>query len=140
MERRRIDRGFTLIELLVVITIIGLLVGFAAVKVFDAVEEGRITRAKADIDAFENALKMYRLDNRKYPTTAEGLEKLTESTSKHQEGYLENFPYEDPWGIPYEYTSDGNTYLIVCFGRDGQEGGEGFDADIRTDDEKRPGQ
>jgi general secretion pathway protein G len=134
MSQNRTERGFTLIELLVVITILGLLAGFAAVRVFDAVEEGRVTRARADIDTYGNALRIYRLKNGRYPTTSQGLELLTQPSANHPEGILEKYNSEDPWGNLYEYTSDGGSYLILSYGRDGVEGGEGFDADIRSDE------
>ena len=78
---------------------------------------------------------MYRLENRRYPTTNEGLEKLTEGTPKHPDGYLENYNPNDPWDTPYVYESDGRDYVIISYGADGVEGGEGYDEDIRTDAE-----
>jgi len=128
--RRRHDRGFTLVELLVVITILGLLAGFVTVRVFEWVEEGRVTRARADIDTYEKGLALYRLNNRKYPTTNEGLEKLTEGTAKLPNGYIEKFNPNDPWDSPYIFESDGREYVIISYGADGQEGGEGNNADI----------
>jgi general secretion pathway protein G len=137
MSQRRTERGFTLVELLVVITILGLLAGFVTVRVFEWVEEGRVTRARADIDTYEKGLRLYRLQNRRYPTTNEGLEKLTEPTDKLEKGYVEKFNPNDPWDNPYVYESDGREYVIISYGADGVEGGEGYDADIRTDDEQR---
>jgi general secretion pathway protein G len=134
MASRRKQDGLTLIELLVVITILGFLATITTVKVFDIVEEGRVTKTQADIDAFKNALKQYRLHYGKYPSTSQGLIILTEPTDRRPEGYLENFNENDAWGNPYEYSSDGRKFLIVSYGADGMEGGEGTDADIRSDD------
>jgi type II secretion system protein G len=99
-----------------------------------AAEWDRRTKAKSYITHCGNGLKIYRLIHGRYPTTAEGLAILTASTDRHPEGILEAVEPNDPWGRPYEYTSDGRTYRIVSFGRDGVEGGEGFDADIRSDE------
>ncbi len=93
--------------------------------------DGPVARARADIDTFKTALKLYRLDRGRFPTTAEGLEALGEPTDEWPEGMLEGFDPHDPWGNPYEYTSDGETCVIVSFGRGGIEGGEGADRDIR---------
>jgi len=131
MEARRIrraERGFTLIELMVVITIIGLLVGIATVKVIDFIDEGRVTAAKTDIQAFKTALMHYKRKKGVYPSTSEGLEAIRE----HMDG--ETIP-NDPWGNPYEYKLvDSSHFLIVSYGADGQEGGESeIDQDIRSD-------
>jgi general secretion pathway protein G len=133
MPRRGRNRGFTLIELLVVIVILGLLVGLAAVNVPEWINEGNQTRAKTDIDAFMYALNLYRIDKKHYPTTSQGLEALKEGSAKHPDGYLDNFPERDPWGNQYEYFYDGGKPLIICLGNDGMEGGDGYDADIRSD-------
>jgi general secretion pathway protein G len=134
MGSRRRESGLTLIELMVVITILGFLATIATIKVLDALEQGKRTKTLSDIDAYKSALKMYRIDNGRYPTTSQGLEALTESTDRHPEGYLETFNPNDAWDNPYEYTSDGRTFVIVSYGADGQEGGEGFDADISSED------
>jgi general secretion pathway protein G len=96
-------------------------------------QERRAAGARADIHAFETALKQYRLHHGRYPTTSQGLVVLTEPTDRRPEGYLERFDENDPWGNPYDYTSDGRVFLIVTYGADGIEGGEGLDADIRSD-------
>ena len=136
-KRRRIksEEGFTLIELLVVVIIIGLLAGLVAPKFFGKLSKSRINTAKAQIELFGAALDEFRLDNGRYPTTEEGLEALR----KKPEG-LENWagPYlpkeipKDPWGHDYVYRSPGEhgDYDLMSYGRDGQPGGEGEDADI----------
>jgi general secretion pathway protein G len=91
-----------------------------------------VTRAKADIDAFIHALGLYRVYEKRYPTTDEGLEVL-KGTAKRLDGYLEEFPELDPWGNPYTYVFDGPKPLVTSLGADGMEGGEGIDADIRSD-------
>ena len=79
---------------------------------------------------------MYRLDNHKYPTTQEGLEALVNKPASAkvfpQGGYLKNVP-NDPWDNPMQYISPGEAgkpYELYSFGSDGQEGGEGDNADI----------
>ncbi len=128
------NAGLTLIELLVVITILGFLSTIATVKVIEFLDKGKVAKAQADITSFKTALKMYRVDNHRYPTASEGLEALMDGSDDMPDGYLEEFNPDDPWENPYEYSIDGNKYLIISWGRDGQEGGEGFDRDIRSDD------
>ena len=116
--------GFTLLELLVVIVIIGLLAGYVAPRYFSQVGKSEIQVARAQIDALEKAVDQYRLDNRRYPTSEEGLAAV--------QPYLKKTLPADPWGRAYVYRTPGEKgeYSIVSFGRDGKPGGSGEDADI----------
>ena len=116
--------GFTLLELLVVIVIIGLLAGYVAPRYFSQVGKSEVQVARAQIESFEKALDQYRLDNRRYPTSQEGLEAIRP--------YLKKAVPNDPWGRPYVYRSPGDRgeFELLSFGRDGKAGGSGDDADI----------
>jgi len=116
--------GFTLLELLVVIVIIGLLAGYVAPRYFSQVGKSEVQVARAQIESFEKALDQYRLDNRRYPTSQEGLEAIRP--------YLKKAVPNDPWGRPYVYRAPGEKgeFDLISFGRDGKAGGNGEDADI----------
>ena len=120
----RKQRGFTLIEVLVVVVILGILAAIIVPNIMEKPGLARITKAKADIRAIEAALNMYRLDNHNYPTTDGGLGKLVTK-------YLSRLPM-DPWDREYLYLYPGvqSEFDVYTLGRDGQEGGEGEDADI----------
>jgi general secretion pathway protein G len=130
------QRGFTLIEILVVVMILGLLISLAAPRIMGRTDEARIVKAKADMKAVEAALNLYRLDSGIYPSTDQGLGALVEKPTVGQEprnwredGYLERVPV-DPWEREYLYASDGSRYTLQSFGADGEEGGDGVNADI----------
>lgn len=133
MRRLPLQAGFTLIEIMVVVFILGLLVTLVAPRIIGRTDDARVTKAKADIKAIEEAANMFKLDNGFYPTTAEGLAALVQAPPRakkfNPEGYLPNIPH-DPWGNEYIYQSDGRSVVIMSLGRDGVEGGEGYDADI----------
>jgi general secretion pathway protein G len=134
----RASRGFTLIEILVVIVILGVLAALIVPNVLSRPDEARVTVAKSDIAAIVQALKLYRLDNQRYPTAEQGLTALVAKPEQppvppnwKAGGYLEKLP-KDPWGRPYVYVTPGvrSEIEIMSFGADGQAGGSGFDGDI----------
>ena len=133
MQRVRDDGGFTLIEIMVVVFILGLLVTLVAPKIIGRTDEARRTKALADIKGIEEALHLFKLDNGFYPTTDQGIQALVTRPSNarnyNPDGYLDKLPI-DPWGNPYVYFSDGQDFIIKSYGADGQEGGEGKNADI----------
>ena len=127
--------GFTLLELLVVVVIIGLLAGFVAPRYFGQVGKSEVNVAKAQIDALEKALDQYRLDIGRYPSAELGLKALVERPAaepKWNGPYLRKGIPLDPWGKPYLYRMPGEKadYDLVSYGKDGQPGGSGENADI----------
>ena len=137
---QRGSRGFTLIEIMVVITILGVLAALIVPRVVGRTDDAKIAAAKQDIASIMQALKLYRLDNGRYPTTDQGLQALiTRPTTEpmpsnwKQGGYLERLA-ADPWGEPYKFLNPGVRGEIDVFslGRDRANGGESStpDADI----------
>ena len=135
------SRGFTLIELMVVIVILGILAGLVLPRFMGRTEEAKKTKARLQIENLEGALKLYKLDIGTYPTTEQGLEALVQKPSTgtvpknwREGGYLEKAKVpEDPWGRPYVYMAPGiknRDFDLKSLGADGEEGGEGENADI----------
>ncbi|MBS0318906.1 MAG: type II secretion system major pseudopilin GspG [Proteobacteria bacterium] len=134
----RAMRGFTLIEIMVVIVILGVIAALVVPKVLERPDEARVVAAKADIVTILSALKLYRLDNQRYPTTEQGLNALVARPTEppvppnwKPGGYLEKLP-RDPWGSPYQYLNPGlkGDIDVFSFGADQKPGGTGVDADI----------
>ena len=130
------SRGFTLIEVMVVIVILGVLAALVVPKVMSRPDEARVVAARQDISAIMQALKLYKLDNRRYPSAEQGLQALVTKPAAapvpdNWKSYLDKLPL-DPWGKPSQYIMPGLTgeVDVMSFGADGQSGGEGKNADI----------
>jgi len=132
-------RGFTLVEIMVVVVIIGILGALVVPKLLGRTGESRVAAAKVDIATMMQALKLYKLDNARYPNNEQGLQSLmTKPTTGPAAngwkagGYIERLP-KDPWGNAYQYLSPGvhgGEVEIFSYGADGQPGGTADDADI----------
>lgn len=130
--------GFTLLEVMVVVVILGILAALVVPKIISRPDEARVIAAKQDIASLMQALKLYRLDNQRYPSTEQGLQALAVQPTTaplppnwKSGGYVERLP-RDPWGNPYQYLNPGvhGEIDVLSFGADGAPGGEGNDADI----------
>lgn len=137
MNRLRLSPGFTLLEILIVLTLLGIIVTFVGGKISDNFQRGKIEATRIQINILRDRLKEYERDCNNFPTTEQGLEALVQQPAggacpKYAPGgYLEgNKVPQDPWGVDYGYQSDGKTFTIISYGKDGVEGGENFDADI----------
>ena len=129
-------RGFTLIEIMVVLVIIGVLAALIAPNVLDRAADAKVTAARTDVNNLMQALKLYKLDNQRFPSTEQGLDSLIRKPTvgtipPNWKPYLDKLP-KDPWGQSYQYLNPGvkGEIDIFSFGADGQPGGEGRDADV----------
>ena len=130
------QRGFTLIELMVVLAIIGILAALVVPSVLGRADDARVTAARTDVGNLAQALKLYKLDNQRFPTAEQGLQALVakpsaEPVPANWKSYLDKLP-ADPWGRPYQYLNPGlkGEVDVMSWGADGQSGGEGVNADI----------
>lgn len=138
MKRKSQQSGFTLLEIMVVVVIIGILAALVMPKIISRPDEARVIAAKQDIASLMQALKLYRLDNQRYPKTEQGLQALVTqpvtapiALNWKVGGYIERLP-KDSWGNPYQYLNPGihGEIDVFSFGADGAPGGDGNDADI----------
>ena len=125
----------TLIEIMIVVAIIGILLAVVVPPLFGSEQEAKQTLQKTALRSVANGLEMYRLNNNHYPSTDQGREAVGARPSgvpepKNWRPVLRQSQLLDVWGNEYVYISDGPSYELISLGADGEEGGEGFEADI----------
>ncbi len=135
-KRRSNSAGFTLIELMVVVVIIGMLGALIVPNVLERLDDSKVTAARSQVNSLMQQLKLYKLDNQRYPSAEQGLDALVHKPTvgtppANWRPYIDKLP-PDPWGNPYQYANPGvnNEIDVYSFGADGRVGGEGKDADI----------
>ncbi len=136
VRKNALQRGFTLIELMVVLVIIGVLAALIVPNVIGRADDARVTAARTDVNNLMQALKLYKLDNQRYPSAEQGLQALltrptTGPAAPNWKPYLDKLP-NDPWGRSYQYLNPGvhGEVDVLSLGADGEPGGEGKNADI----------
>ncbi len=141
-KTRRRD-GFTLLEVLIAITLVVILGSVVGINLIDMPQRGRQNAAKLQLGQFKTAVQIYMNDNRFPPTQRQGLEALVVKPATPPipenfppNGYLDSGTVpKDPWGRDYAYLSPGTrgeTFEIICYGADGEEGGDGFNTDLSS--------
>jgi general secretion pathway protein G len=140
-RKKQIRKAFTLVELLVVIVIISMLAAFAAPKLYQYVAKSKVDLARPRLVLVEDALERFAIDCSRYPDDSEGLDALLVAPADLEEkwrgAYLKPKQLNDPWDNPVVYRAEGEvnpgSYDLISLGADGEEGGEGANADIYND-------
>jgi general secretion pathway protein G len=134
---RKRSAGFTLLEIMVVVIIIGVLAATIIPQFIGTTVDAKISAAKSDVAQLENALERFNLHMDRYPTMDEGLKVLVEAPAgedKKWRGPYIKLLRPDPWGNPYQYRVPGmhhtTSFDVWSRGADGQDGGDGPNADI----------
>lgn len=139
-RRQRRPKAFTLVELMVVIVVIAMVMALVGTNVMKRFGRAKAELAKPKIALVEQALNQLAVDVGRFPDDTEGLDILLENPGE-MEGwngpYLKFSQMTDPWGNPFIYMAEGEinpgSFDLMCLGADGQEGGEGDDADVYND-------
>ena len=141
-RKRKIKKGFTMVELMAVLIILGLLAAVVVRNFVGQTDKARVTTTKANLKFLHLAVNQFKMDTGRFPTEDEELMALIEQPDDvidyEPGGYLETTEIpKDGWGrdFIYElYPESGKPFVIISYGADGEEGGEGYDADLRSTD------
>lgn len=126
--------AFTIVEILVVVLIIGVLATLIMPKVMGRVGTAKTNVAKQKLMVIEEAVKLFRMDYGRFPTTLDEL--LTRPNDVPEEKWvsptIKAKDMLDPWDRPFIYKAPGDhdEFDIYSLGADGQEGGTGENADV----------
>ena len=137
--QNRLKRAFTLIELMVVVLILAVLAALVVPKIVGQGDKAKVSAAQSEMSSIKAMLQHFHLDVGRYPTSEEGLAALRTAPSGTEgkwgpDAYSDKDVVNDPWGNPYVYEQDGNSYTLTSYGQDGQEGGDGYNADLQVSD------
>jgi general secretion pathway protein G len=136
------QRGMSLIEILIALTLLAVGGTMVTTTVLDRLDEGNVTATQTQIRNLRTILMDYKRKCGLYPNTDQGLEALVEKPTGGKDckrypsnGFIENGKVpKDAWDEEFEYESDGRKYTIISYGKDREEGGEGPEADINSND------
>lgn len=129
------NRGMTLIEIMIVLAIIGTIASLLMKNLSGSQEKAKVKEAKIALGNVSQALQMYYSDCGKYPDSLEGLATSDSKCSNWgPEPYLSKKKLQDPWGNDFSYSAEGGNVTLKSFGKDGKEGGDGYNKDITLDE------
>ena len=142
-KRDRYSRhGFTMVELMAVLIILGLLAAVVVKNFVGQVDRGRVITTKASLKQLQEAVNQFHMDTGRWPTEQEGLTVLIQQpadvTNYPPGGYIQTTAVpKDAWDRDFIFEllpESGKPFVIKSLGADGQEGGEGYNADLLSTD------
>lgn len=131
---RSVQGGFTLVELLLVLVILALIAGLVLPSIIGQAEGAKVRAAASHISRLSMSVESFYLDTGSTPGTLQELVEEPHDVTGWNGPYVKTSLMKDPWGKPYEYRSPGEhgEFDIYSYGADGQQGGEGKNADITS--------
>lgn len=128
-------KGFTLVEIMIVLAILGSIFALLAGRFAGARDKAKVKEANIQMGQIANSLSQYNLDCNKYPATLEGLKKADDCKNWGPNAYYQG-KLVDPWTNAYIYEISGSEFVLKSLGRDGKDGGSGFDKDLSWGEEE----
>ena len=140
-KRKQVRSGFTMIELVAMLIIIGLLAAVVGTNVMGKIEKAKVTTTKTSLKILHSAVNTFKMDTGRYPTDEEGLSILVNDPGDEgwePGGYLETLEVPlDGWKHEFVFElepASGKPFVIISYGADGEEGGDGYNTDLYSTD------
>lgn len=129
----RAQSGMSLLEIIIVIVLIGAVLTLVGSRVLGGADRGKANLAKSQIQTLAGKVENYQLDTGSLPARLEDLVTQPGNASGWLGPYAKPAELKDPWGhqIDYRAPGEGQPFELVSLGKDGESGGESYDADIR---------
>jgi general secretion pathway protein G len=124
------EQGFSLLEIMIVLGIIGTIIAMIGQRVLGARDRAKVKEAQMQLSQITEAISMYYNDCGKNPATLENIIKPDPECNNWDPGNYAKLKTTDPWNHPVIYSIEGTDFVLKSLGKDGKEGGSGFDADI----------
>lgn len=137
-HRKRTARrtAFTLVEIIVVVIIISVLAALVAPPIISRIGWAKSGVAVGQIATLENAIGLFATEYDRFP------EDLNDLVNRPDDIEAERWSpptvkaknLKDPWGVQflYRYPGEHGSFDLYTLGKDGQEGGEGENADVNN--------
>ncbi len=141
-RKKQNERGFTMVELMAVLVILGLLMAMVVRNFVVQVDRGKVITTRSSLRQLQTAVNQFRMETGRWPAEDEGLSVLVQPPADVKNyppgGYLETTEVpKDAWNNDFIFElnpESGRPFVIKSLGADGQEGGEGYDADLLSTD------
>ena len=130
----RFQSGFTLVELLLVLVILALIAGLVLPGIIGKAESAKVRAAGSQISRISMSVENFYLDTGSTPDSLADLVNEPGVAKGWTGPYIKNSILKDPWGRDYQFRSPGEhgDFDIYSYGADGQQGGDGKNADITS--------
>lgn len=131
---RRAARGFTLVELLLVLVILAIIAGLVLPGIIGRAESAKAKAATSQITRLSMSVENFYLDTGETPDSLQDLVREPSGVTGWNGPYVKESLLKDPWGKEWQFRSPGEhgDFDIYSLGADGQQGGEGKNADITS--------
>ncbi len=124
------EKGFSLLEIMIVLGIIGTILAMIGQRVMGARDRAKVREAQMALSQWTEAISMYYNDCGKNPDSLDNVIKPDANCNNWDPGTYSRLKPRDPWNNPLVYQNEGNDFILRSLGKDGKEGGSGFNADI----------